>query len=67
MVRAWWVRVLSLLYPLVTVTVIVSTGNHYILDAVAGLAVALVAAAAVGLLPQRAAGWRAPLLLRARA
>jgi membrane-associated phospholipid phosphatase len=67
MVRVWWVRVLCLLYPLVTVTVIVSTGNHYILDAVAGLAVALVAAAAVGLLPQRAGSWRESLSFRARA
>jgi membrane-associated phospholipid phosphatase len=30
----------------------VSTGNHYVLDAVAGAAVALVAAVTVGLLPR---------------
>ena len=51
LVRAWWIRVLSVIYPVLTVVVIVTTGNHYVLDAVAGGAVALVAAAAVGLLP----------------
>jgi membrane-associated phospholipid phosphatase len=51
MVRAWWVRLLCVLYPLLTVAVIVSTGNHYVLDGVAGAAVALVAAVTVGLLP----------------
>jgi hypothetical protein len=51
MVRAWWVRLLCVLYPLLTVAVIVSTGNHSVLDAVAGAAVALVAAVTVGLLP----------------
>jgi membrane-associated phospholipid phosphatase len=45
------VRLLCVLYPLLTVAVIVSTGNHYVLDAVAGAAVAIVAAVAVGLLP----------------
>jgi membrane-associated phospholipid phosphatase len=53
MVRAWWVRVVCVVYPLLTVAVIVSTGNHYILDAVAGATVALVSCAAVGLLPLR--------------
>ncbi|MFD6533978.1 phosphatase PAP2 family protein [Streptomyces sp. NPDC060184] len=32
-----WVRVLGLLYPLVTLTVIVSTANHFWLDAVGGV------------------------------
>jgi len=32
-----WVRVLGALYPLVTLFVIVGTGNHYFLDAVGGL------------------------------
>lgn len=35
-----WVRVLGLSYPAVTVAVIIGTGNHFLLDAVAG-AVAL--------------------------
>ena len=50
LVRAWWLRVLCVLYPLLTVAVIVSTGNHYLLDAVAGAAVTLIAASATGLL-----------------
>jgi membrane-associated phospholipid phosphatase len=53
LVRAWWARIIWVLYPALTVSVIVSTGNHYVLDTVAGAAVALVAAAATGLLPQR--------------
>lgn len=32
-----WVRVLGLLYPLVTLTVIVATANHFWLDAVGGV------------------------------
>jgi len=35
-VRRTWVKVLSGLYPVFTVTVIVLTANHYILDAVGG-------------------------------
>lgn len=37
--RANWAKVLAALYPLMTVTVIVLTGNHYLLDAVGGLVV----------------------------
>lgn len=37
--RHRWARVLAVLYPVGTVLVIVITGNHYILDAVGGLAV----------------------------
>jgi hypothetical protein len=36
--RRSWVRVLGALYPLATVFVIVGTANHYILDAVGGVA-----------------------------
>jgi hypothetical protein len=50
LVRRWWARVAWVLYPALTVTVIVSTGNHYVLDAVAGAVVTVIAAAAVGLL-----------------
>jgi hypothetical protein len=32
-----WVRVLGLLYPLFTLTVIIATGNHFWMDAVGGL------------------------------
>ncbi len=51
MVRVWWVRALSVVHPVLTVAVIIATGNHYFLDTVAGAAVTLAAAAAVGLLP----------------
>jgi len=34
-----WVKLLFALYPALTVTVIVLTGNHYVLDAVGGFAV----------------------------
>ena len=40
-----WVRALGLVYPVFTLTVIVGTANHYIIDAVAG---AVVVAAAYG-------------------
>lgn len=32
-----WVKVLGILYPVATFTVIISTANHYVLDAVGGL------------------------------
>jgi hypothetical protein len=38
-VRRHWVKVLFALYPALTVTAIVLTGNHYVLDAVGGFAV----------------------------
>lgn len=34
--RPLWVKILGMLYPLLTLTVIVSTGNHFWLDAVGG-------------------------------
>jgi hypothetical protein len=37
-VKHAWARVLAVLYPIGTVTVIVITGNHYFLDAVGGFA-----------------------------
>jgi PAP2 superfamily len=50
LVRAWWARIIWVLYPLLTVSVIVATGNHYVVDAVAGAAVTLISAAAAGLI-----------------
>jgi hypothetical protein len=44
--RRMWVRVLGLVYPVATVTVIVGTANHFVLDAVGG-AVVLVGGFAV--------------------
>ncbi|WP_405879478.1 phosphatase PAP2 family protein [Streptomyces sp. NBC_01384] len=35
----WWMKALGLLYPLCTVSAIVATGNHWVLDAVGGAAV----------------------------
>jgi hypothetical protein len=35
-VKHLWAKVLAVLYPIITVTVIVITGNHYLLDAVGG-------------------------------
>ena len=34
-----WMKILGMLYPLLTVAVIVGTANHYVLDAVGGAAV----------------------------
>ncbi len=40
--RRWWMRALGLLHPLFTLSSIVATGNHWVLDAAAGaLAVAV--------------------------
>jgi hypothetical protein len=38
-VRSRWAKVLAALYPCLTVTAIVLTGNHYFLDAVGGFAI----------------------------
>ncbi|MCZ0989473.1 bifunctional glycosyltransferase 87/phosphatase PAP2 family protein [Streptomyces diastatochromogenes] len=42
----WWMKALGLLHPLFTVSAIVATGNHWVLDAVGG---AVVVAAGFGL------------------
>ena len=36
--KSWWSKTLVILYPIVTVYVVVITANHYVLDAVAGFA-----------------------------
>jgi membrane-associated phospholipid phosphatase len=36
--RRWWTRWLGVAYPIGTVLVVLDTGNHYLLDAVAGAA-----------------------------
>ncbi|WP_232835525.1 phosphatase PAP2 family protein [Actinocorallia populi] len=59
--RAWWVRTLGVLYPVVTVLVIMATANHYVLDAVAGAAVILLATGASWLVHLRRRGGRAPV------
>jgi membrane-associated phospholipid phosphatase len=44
-----WVRALALLYPLLTTFAVLATGNHYLLDVLAGLATFAVAVALVRL------------------
>lgn len=46
-----WVRVAAVLYPLLTAIAVVATGNHYLLDLLAGAATAALAVALVRLLP----------------
>jgi PAP2 superfamily len=46
LVHRWWQRALIWTYPAITVAVIVTTGNHYLLDAVAGAGVAAAAVVA---------------------
>jgi hypothetical protein len=36
-VKRWWEKVLAILYPFVTLTAVVVTANHFILDGVGGL------------------------------
>lgn len=45
-VRSWWAKTLVVLYPIMTVYVVVITANHYILDAVAGFSLFALAYAA---------------------
>jgi hypothetical protein len=51
--RATWVKVLGAVYPLGVVLTIVVTGNHFILDAVAGMLVMVVGLMAVAQLQSR--------------
>jgi PAP2 superfamily len=44
-VRARWMRVLVVAYPLITVLVVVGTANHWLLDALAGAVITIVAVA----------------------
>ena len=37
--RAWFIRALGVAYPIVTALVVIGTGNHYVLDALAGVVV----------------------------
>lgn len=47
-----WVRIAAIAYPIGTAVVVVGTANHYVLDAVAGVAVMLIGIHAVGRLPR---------------
>ncbi|HET9944859.1 MAG TPA: phosphatase PAP2 family protein [Actinomycetes bacterium] len=54
--RRRWVRVLAVAYPVLTTVVVVATANHYLLDAVAGVAVLAAGAAVAVRLPARWGG-----------
>jgi PAP2 superfamily protein len=47
--RRAWVRGLGVLYPVLTSVVVIATGNHYLLDAFAGVAVVVLAGGLVRL------------------
>jgi membrane-associated phospholipid phosphatase len=49
MVRRPYLRALVVLYPLLTAVIVVATGNHYVLDVLAGLATFALAVALVRL------------------
>ncbi|MFF1279535.1 bifunctional glycosyltransferase 87/phosphatase PAP2 family protein [Streptomyces sp. NPDC058299] len=59
----WWMKALGLLHPLFTVSAIVATGNHWVLDAVGG---AVVVGAGFGL-DRLLLGARAPAVAAERA
>ena len=44
----WWQRLLLLAHPVMTIAVIIATGNHYVLDAFAGVSYCIAAAVIVG-------------------
>ncbi len=56
-----WVRVVALVYPCVTCVAVLATGNHYLLDVLAGVATAALAALLVRAVE---AAWRARGALR---
>ncbi len=41
-VRSWWAKSLAVLYPVITIIVVIITGNHYWLDAVGGAVIFIV-------------------------
>ena len=41
--RSWWARLTLALHPTLTIVTIVATGNHYVMDAIAGIAYFLIA------------------------
>jgi membrane-associated phospholipid phosphatase len=54
MTRRRWLRALAVAYPVVTLFAVMATGNHFLLDAVAGTLLTLLVAA----LASRLAAWR---------
>ena len=65
-VRSWWAKALAVAYPVVTVIVVVITGNHYLLDAVGGAVIFLVGYGVATRSPgpgvSRRAAWPSPEL-----
>lgn len=60
--RRWWQRLLLALHPILTILVIIATGNHYVLDALAGASYCAVALAFASALlaarsPKPSANW----------
>jgi membrane-associated phospholipid phosphatase len=51
--RHRWVQVLGIAYPIVTTVVVMATGNHYLLDAVAGAVVIAAGGWLSGFVPAR--------------
>jgi membrane-associated phospholipid phosphatase len=60
-----WVRALAVVYPFVTGFAVLSTGNHYVLDVLGGLATIALSVAIVRLLDGRLR-WPAPRAARGR-
>jgi PAP2 superfamily len=60
----WWARVAAVAYPFVTCVAVLATGNHYLLDVLAGVATAVLAVVLVGAVE---AAWRARGASRAAA
>ena len=56
--RRRWVRVLAVLYPCLTAFAVLATGNHFLLDILAGLLALALAVLAVAAPAQIAARWR---------
>jgi hypothetical protein len=53
MYRSVWLRGLALLYPCMTVLAVLATGNHYVLDVLAGLATLALAMLIVAILARK--------------
>lgn len=51
--RRRWVKALGVSYPVTTTLVVMATGNHYLLDAVAGVVVMAIGAVLAAALPRR--------------
>jgi len=61
--KSWWSKAFGLFLPIPMLTAIIFTGNHYVLDAVAGVLVALAALWLAGFLNRRFAGTRVHAVL----